>query len=314
MSVGAARLPEAARELEPPGVGADRRAPQGPRRASGALAGARRGRGRRRGPAGAARRGVRRSALGRGPRAARRAACGAHAALRRRPQAARGRGRAAHHARGRPAADRRRPRPTQTGVRPIMNLRSPTGSTPPAALEAVRERALAEGLLDVAYADVDSPLGPLLAARTPRGLACLAYEDEHRDAWLERISSRLSPRMLEAPAQLDDVRRELDQYFAGRRDRFDIPVDLSLVRGPFGRRILEATVAIPFGSVSTYWGVAEAAGNAAAVRAAGNALGANPIPIVVPCHRVLRTGGTLGGYTGGLERKERLLALEGVAL
>ena len=194
-----------------------------------------------------------------------------------------------------------------------MTLRAPTGSAPPAALERVRERADAEGLLDIAYADVDSPLGPLLAARTSRGLACLAYEDVQRDAWLERLA-RLSPRMLEAPAQLDDVRLELDEYFEGRREHFDIPVDLSLVRGPFGRRILEATAAIPFGGVSTYRGVAEAAGNAAAVRAAGNALGSNPIPIVVPCHRVLRTGGTVGGYTGGLDRKLRLLQLEGVTL
>src|SRR4051794_35179289 len=194
-----------------------------------------------------------------------------------------------------------------------MTLRAPTGSAPADALERVRERAAAEGLLDVAYADVESPLGTLLAARTPRGLACLAYEDVHRDAWLERLAA-LSPRMLEAPARLDDVRRELDEYFAGKRERFDIPVDLGLVRGPFGRRILEATAAIPFGAVSTYRGVAETAGNAAAVRAAGNALGSNPIPIVVPCHRVLRTGGTVGGYTGGLERKERLLALEGIDL
>ena len=194
-----------------------------------------------------------------------------------------------------------------------MTLRAPTGTAPPAALERVRDRAAAEGLLDIAYADVDSPLGPLLAARTSRGLACLAYEDVHRDAWLERLAT-LSPRMLEAPARLDDVRRELDEYFEGKRERFDLPIDLSLVRGPFGRRILEATAEIPFGAVSTYRGVAETAGNAAAVRAAGNALGANPIPIVVPCHRVLRTGGTVGGYTGGLERKLKLLQLEGVTL
>jgi len=195
-----------------------------------------------------------------------------------------------------------------------MTLTPPTGSAPAAALDRVRERALAEGLLDVAYADIDSPLGPLLAARTPRGLASLKYEDDDRDAMLERLADRLSPRVLEAPARFDDVRRELDEYFAGKRERFDIALDLGLVRGPFGRRILEATAAIPFGAVSTYRGVAEAAGNVAAVRAAGNALGANPIPIVVPCHRVLRTGGTLGGYTGGLERKEHLLALEGIAL
>ena len=191
-----------------------------------------------------------------------------------------------------------------------MTLRAPTGSAPAGALERVRERAAAEGLLDIAYADVDSPLGTLLAARTSRGLACLAYEDLHRDAWLERLA-RLSPRMLEAPARLDDVRRELDEYFTGKREAFDLPLDLSLVRGPFGRRILEATAAIPFGAVSTYRGVAEAAGNAAAVRAAGNALGANPIPIVVPCHRVLRSGGAIGGYAGGPERKRWLLTLEG---
>jgi len=194
-----------------------------------------------------------------------------------------------------------------------MTLSPPIAPLPAEALDRLRERAAAEGLLDVAYADVDSPLGPLLAARTTRGLACLAYEDEHREAWLERLAL-LSPRMLEAPSRLDDVRRQLDEYFAGRRFAFDVPVDLSLVRGPFGRRILEATARVPFGATTTYRGVAEAAGNAAAVRAAGNALGANPVPIVVPCHRVLRTGGTLGGYTGGLDRKLRLLELEGIAV
>ena len=117
--------------------------------------------------------------------------------------------------------------------------------------------------------------------------------------------------MLEAPARLDDVRRQLDEYFAGRRDRFDIPVDFGLVRTDFGRRVLQATAQIPFGQTGTYASVAGGAGNASAVRAAGTALGRNPIPIVVPCHRVLRTGGALGGYTGGVEKKERLLALEG---
>jgi len=116
--------------------------------------------------------------------------------------------------------------------------------------------------------------------------------------------------MLEAPARLDDVRRELDEYFEGRRRDFDLPIDLALVRGDFARRLLEATARIPFGSTASYRDMAEAAGNVRAVRAAGNALGANPIPIVVPCHRVLRTGGALGGYTGGLDRKRRLLALE----
>jgi methylated-DNA-[protein]-cysteine S-methyltransferase len=116
--------------------------------------------------------------------------------------------------------------------------------------------------------------------------------------------------VLEAPARLDDVRRELDEYFSGRRTSFDVPLDWSLSSG-FTRRVLRATARVPYGEVSTYRAMATRAGNSKAVRAAGNALGANPIPIVVPCHRILRTGGSLGGYGGGLERKEFLLRLEG---
>ena len=116
--------------------------------------------------------------------------------------------------------------------------------------------------------------------------------------------------MLEAPARLDPVRRELDEYFEGRRTSFDVPIDWSLTRG-FTRGVLQATARIPFGEVGTYASVAGEAGSPRAVRAAGNALGANPMPVVVPCHRVLRTGGALGGYTGGIERKEFLLRLEG---
>jgi methylated-DNA-[protein]-cysteine S-methyltransferase len=191
-----------------------------------------------------------------------------------------------------------------------MTLPAPTGSAPPFDVA----RAVDAGLLDVAYAEVDTPVGRVVAASTPRGLACLAYEDGDLDGVLESLAARLSPRILEAPARLDDVRRELDEYFAGRRRAFDVPVDLGMVRGDFARRLLEATARIPFGATRSYRDVATAAGNERAVRAAGNALGANPIPIVVPCHRVLRTGGALGGYTGGLERKERLLSLEGVLL
>lgn len=194
-------------------------------------------------------------------------------------------------------------------------LSPPPGSPPPGALARVAERAAAEGLLDVAYATVDTPVGRLIAAATPRGLARLAYEDFNGglDQVLDELARRLSPRILEAPARLDGVRRELDEYFEGRRTSFDLPLDLG-VCGPFGRRVLEAATAIPFGATRTYREVAAIAGNAAASRATGNALGANPIPIVVPCHRVLRSGGGLGGYTGGLHRKEQLLALEGVLL
>jgi methylated-DNA-[protein]-cysteine S-methyltransferase len=183
-----------------------------------------------------------------------------------------------------------------------------------AAAAAARFAILAEP--DVAYAVVDTPLGQVVAANSRRGLACLSYADFHGgvDGVLEALSAGLSPRILEAPARLDEVRRELDEYFEGRRRGFDVAIDLSLVRTPFSKRLLQATARIPFGETRTYRDMATAAGNPLAVRAAGNALGHNPIPIVVPCHRVLRTGGGLGGYTGGLDRKVKLLANEGVEL
>jgi methylated-DNA-[protein]-cysteine S-methyltransferase len=169
---------------------------------------------------------------------------------------------------------------------------------------------------DVAYAVVDTPVGKVVAASTRRGLACLSYADHHGgvEHVVERLSAGLSPRILEAPARLDEVRRELDEYFEGRRRDFDLKIDLSLITTPFSKRLLQATARIPYGEVRTYRDMATAAGNALAVRAAGNALGHNPIPIVVPCHRVLRSGGALGGYTGGLDRKIRLLATEGIEL
>jgi methylated-DNA-[protein]-cysteine S-methyltransferase len=182
------------------------------------------------------------------------------------------------------------------------------GAAPDGLDAALAKRAADEGLLDVAFATVDSPLGPLLVAATPRGLVRLAYA---QDDVLEDLARRLSPRILEAPERLDDARRELDEYFAGRRAEFSLPIDWSLSSG-FAGRVLRQTARIGFGQTSTYADVASRAGSPRAVRAAGNALGANPMPVVVPCHRVLRTGGALGGYTGGLERKEFLLRLEGV--
>ncbi|MEA2277823.1 MAG: methylated-DNA-[protein]-cysteine S-methyltransferase [Solirubrobacteraceae bacterium] len=185
----------------------------------------------------------------------------------------------------------------------------------PADAAAAAVRFAAEAPADVHYAEVDTPVGTLLAAATARGLVALSYEDHDGgvDAVLDRLALRLSPRILRAPARLDAVRRELDEYFAGRREAFDLALDWSLV-GPFGRRVLTATAAIPFGQVSTYGTIAALAGNARASRAAGRALGANPIPIVVPCHRVLGASGKLTGYAGGLHRKEALLTLEGVTL
>ena len=175
---------------------------------------------------------------------------------------------------------------------------------------AFAARALDEGLADVAYAHADSPLGRLLLAVTPRGLACVSYMDfRSEESTLERIAARLSPRVVEAPARLDDVRRQLDDYFASRRRSFELPLDWGLV-SDFGRRVLGRTAEIPFGAVATYGDIAKAIGSPGAARATGNALGSNPMPIVVPCHRVVRGGGKIGGYTGGLERKELLLALE----
>jgi methylated-DNA-[protein]-cysteine S-methyltransferase len=181
---------------------------------------------------------------------------------------------------------------------------------PPAGLDRqIVERAAADALVDVAYCSVDSPLGPLTVAGTSRGLVLVSYQPPD-DELLQRLADRLSPRVLEAPAHLDEARRELDEYFERERTEFDLPIDWSLVRG-FARRVLRATAAIRYGDVSTYTRVAGRAGNPRASRAAGNALGSNPIPIVVPCHRVLRMGGALGGYGGGIERKEFLLRLEG---
>jgi len=172
------------------------------------------------------------------------------------------------------------------------------------------EAAATAGLLDVAYATLDSPLGTLLLARTDSGLVRLAYVDyEGEDEVIAELANKISPRVLAVPRRLDPVRRELDQYFTGSRHQFDVAIDWRLTHG-FGRRVLRATARIPYGGVSSYKQVAAAAGSPRGFRAAGNALGANPIPIVVPCHRVLHSGGGLGGYTGGLERKQLLLDVE----
>ena len=177
-------------------------------------------------------------------------------------------------------------------------------------LPDLSEAAAAAGLLDVAFATLDSPLGALLLAATPRGLVRLAYLDhEDADTVLEQLAAKVSPRILAAPGKLDEPRRELDQYFAASRQRFEFPLDWRLSHG-FTRRVLQATAKVPYGATSTYKQVAAQAGSPLASRAAGNALGSNPIPIIVPCHRILHAGGGLGGYTGGLERKRLLLAVE----
>jgi methylated-DNA-[protein]-cysteine S-methyltransferase len=172
------------------------------------------------------------------------------------------------------------------------------------------ERAAAEGILDVAYATADSPYGELLLAATPRGLIRVGLPGQDAGELLVDLAERVSPRVLEAPARLDEARRELDLYFDGRLHDFDLALDWRLSRD-FRRRALRAVARIPYGQTRSYMEVAAGAGNERAVRAAGTACGTNPIPIVVPCHRVLRTGGGLGGYGGGLPMKQSLLELEG---
>lgn len=170
------------------------------------------------------------------------------------------------------------------------------------------------GLIDISYVVEDSPVGRLLLAATSEGLVCLHYvnRDEDLERSLHQLALRLSPRVLRAPRRLDAPRRELDEFFSGSRRVFDIPLDFALIRPGFTRRVLEATGRIPFGETVSYRAVAGLAGNDRAFRAAGTALGSNPLPIVVPCHRVLHSGGGLGGYTGGLDIKRRLLQIEGV--
>lgn len=172
--------------------------------------------------------------------------------------------------------------------------------------------AQAEGLVDVAYTTVDSPVGPLLLAATPRGLVRVAYAIEDHDSVLEDLAVRLSPRVLRAPRRLDTAARELDEYFARTRERFDLELDLSLSRG-FRRLVQQHLPEIGYGQTRSYRQMAELVGNPKAVRAVGTACATNPLPVVVPCHRVLRTDGTLGGYIGGLEAKTALLALEAAA-
>lgn len=175
----------------------------------------------------------------------------------------------------------------------------------------VRE-AQSKGLLDVAYRTVDSPVGPLLLAATARGLARVAYSCEDHDKVLERLARDLSPRILRAPARLDPAAKQIDEYFTGLRRGFDLRLDLSLARG-FRRLVLTRLRAIDYGQTDSYGAVALAVGHPKAVRAVGSACATNPVPVVVPCHRVVRSDGSLGEYVGGVAAKRALLALEAAA-
>lgn len=181
-----------------------------------------------------------------------------------------------------------------------------------AAAAALPDRAAVNGLLDVAVGRMSSPIGELLVAVTPRGLACVAFEGEdYRREVLDRIAHEISPRILPSAKGTDEWRRELDEYFAAKRTLFDLRVDRRLIRG-IARDVLVQTSKIGFGQTNTYGEIAKKIGHPSAARVVGRALGSNPIPIVIPCHRVIGASGKLTGYAGGLDRKITLLELEGV--
>jgi methylated-DNA-[protein]-cysteine S-methyltransferase len=197
-----------------------------------------------------------------------------------------------------------------------MLRKTPAAADLDRAVKGVLERAERDGLIDVAYASVDSPFGKLLVARTDRGVVQVAlpshrgYQRSEGEV-LEELTMLVSPRVLESPSSLDEERRELDEYFEGKRDHFDVPVDWALTPSGFRNRALHAVARIPYGETRTYGEIAKQAGNARAFRAAGTACGRNPIPLIVPCHRVVQSGGGIGNYGGGPEMKRALLDLEG---
>ncbi len=181
------------------------------------------------------------------------------------------------------------------------------------ARDALADRADREGLAEVAYTSFASPLGTVHLAATDRGIVCLGLPNLDENAFLDQLAAGVSPRVVELPARLDRARRQLDRYFDGDLRSFELELDWGLVRSAFSSRVLHETAKLGYGETASYGEVAARAGNPRAFRAAGTALGHNPIPIIVPCHRVLRAGGVLGNYGGGPEMKEWLLRHEGRA-
>lgn len=198
-------------------------------------------------------------------------------------------------------------------AQPEFDLVAAVGSHDADAVDRLHDRlaAAAEhgGLLDVAYRTVDSPLGPLLLAATTAGLVRVAYAAEDHERVLDRLAQAVSPRVLRAPQRLDRAARELDEYFCGDRTTFDLALDLRLAAG-FRRTVLGVLGRIGYGERASYTTVAAWSGRPAAVRAAATACATNPLPVVVPCHRVVRSDGSIGGYVGGSDAKSVLLRLE----
>ncbi|ACQ82295.1 methylated-DNA/protein-cysteinemethyltransferase [Beutenbergia cavernae DSM 12333] len=192
---------------------------------------------------------------------------------------------------------------------PAGNLPAGAGAVPEHLTAALAAAAARDGVLDVAYRTLDTPVGPLVLAATGAGLVRVAFARDGAEPTLEELAERVSPRVLLAPARLDAVARELDEYFAGRRHVFDLPLDLQLLRG-FRRSVVEHLEEIPYGRTASYGEVATISGRPRAVRAVGTACALNPLPIVLPCHRVVRSDGSMGGYAGGPDAKRTLLTLE----
>lgn len=195
------------------------------------------------------------------------------------------------------------------GMAHALSALEPEGAHLAALNDALRARAEDGGDLDVGYRIVDSPLGTLLIAATPQGVCRLAFATESHEQVLDELAAEISPRIMRSPRRLDAAARELDAYWAGDVDGFTVPVDLSRVAG-FRREVLDALRSIPYGSTRSYTQLAALAGRPSAVRAAGTACALNPIPLFVPCHRIIRSDGSTGAYRGGAPAKRRLLTWE----
>lgn len=203
--------------------------------------------------------------------------------------------------------------PDLTAAELLTRLPEPDEQAPGRLRARLAAAADTAGILDIAYRTLDTPVGSLLLAATGDGLVRVAYAAEDHDSVLDQLAARVSPRVLRAPARLDPAARQIEEYFAGHRTRFDLPLDLRLCRG-FRRLVISRLPGIGYGTTASYAAMAAAAGRPKAVRAAGTACATNPLPVVMPCHRVVRSDGGLGRYVGGVEAKRALLTLESAGL